>query len=479
MRTPSKKISPWLSARCPSLSSGAPRDTPGRSSGTSATPPPRRPWLGSTGQNRVATLAIVPLETQAAFWPSMIHSSPSRRATQFPRIRSSPPRVSLTTSWSLPWSGSVIAQHPISRRPATQKRSTRASRPVRCAKKRWKPDTPRLMARPASPQPSSSLTRKRLRAASTSEISSPGVTASSRSRPSAWYWSNTRHSGELGAITSSGAGILSSAAPTARSVSVAKRRAVSRTARSSSVSEISRSTSAMDVLLPGGLSRDLAAVFGARLAHHVLEDVRDLVTEHLAQPVHGLEPLQLLAPVGERRVAAQHAGVPERVDDHGVAGKGRAVVVEREARLEGEPWPLPAALRVLRRIADGLEHQHLHRIRKPERPPELPVDRAPEQARAEALLVGDQRRLRDALTAVELGEPVLPDALDGRLEEGNQRRVQVGVGLLGVHPDRAGLDELVQPLALRVDARPVERPDDHHGGETELEAADRRPDGKG
>src|SRR5262249_8403576 len=191
------------------------------------------------------------------------------------------------------------------------------------------------MARPASPQPSSSLTRKRRRAASTSEISSPGVTASSRSRPSAWYWSNTRHSGESPAITSTGAGILSSAAPTGRSISLAKRRAVSRTARSSSVSEISRSTSAMDVLLPCVRpSPDLAAVFGARLADHVLENARNLVAEDVAQPVYRLKPPELLAPVRERRFAAQHAGVPERVDDRGVARKGLAVVVEREARLE-------------------------------------------------------------------------------------------------------------------------------------------------
>src|SRR5262245_7065814 len=199
------------------------------------------------------------------------------------------------------------------------------------------------MARPASPQPSSSLTRKRRRAASTSEISSPGVTASSRSRPRAWYWSNTPHSGEPPAITSTGAGILSSAAPIGRSVSVAKRRAVSRTARSSSVSEISRSTSAMDVLLPGGLLCDLAAVLGARLAHHVLENARDLVAEDVAQAVDRLEPLELLTPVTERRFAAQHAGVVELVDDRRVAGKGLAVMVEGEARLEGKPWPLPAA----------------------------------------------------------------------------------------------------------------------------------------
>src|SRR5262245_23741394 len=175
------------------------------------------------------------------------------------------------------------------------------------------------MARPASPQPSSSLTRKRRRAASTSEISSPGVTASSRSRPRAWYRSNTPQSGEPAAITFTGAGILSSAAPAERSVSVAKRRAVSRTARSSSVSEISRSTSAMDVLLPGGVLRDLAAVFVARLAHHVLENDRDLVAEDVAQAVHRLQPPELLAPVAERHSGAQHAGVAKRVDDGRVA----------------------------------------------------------------------------------------------------------------------------------------------------------------
>ena len=43
IRTSSKKISPWSSARCPSLSRGLPRDTPGRSSGTTATPPPFDP----------------------------------------------------------------------------------------------------------------------------------------------------------------------------------------------------------------------------------------------------------------------------------------------------------------------------------------------------------------------------------------------------------------------------------------------------
>ena len=86
IRTSSKKISPWSSARWPSLSSGLPRETPGRSSGTTATPPPLKPWLGSIVQKSAATVAIVPLETQAAFWPLITHWSPSLRATQFALI---------------------------------------------------------------------------------------------------------------------------------------------------------------------------------------------------------------------------------------------------------------------------------------------------------------------------------------------------------------------------------------------------------
>src|SRR5262249_60873223 len=86
----------------------------------------------------------------------------------------------------------------------------------------------------------------------------------------------------------------------------------------------------------GDLSHHLIAVFDARLAHHVLENAGNLVTEDVAQAVDRLEPLELLAPVAERRFTAQHAGVAERVDDRRVAGKGLPVAVEREARLEGE-----------------------------------------------------------------------------------------------------------------------------------------------
>ena len=70
MRTLSKKISPWLSARWPSLFSGLPRDTPGASSGTrhDATPP-ATPLPESMAQNSVATVAIVPFDTHAAFCP--------------------------------------------------------------------------------------------------------------------------------------------------------------------------------------------------------------------------------------------------------------------------------------------------------------------------------------------------------------------------------------------------------------------------
>ncbi|MCZ7534872.1 MAG: hypothetical protein M5T61_02280 [Acidimicrobiia bacterium] len=69
MRTSSKRISPWLRARCPILSSGLPRETPGRSSGTTATPPCWKPLSPSMVQNSAATVAIVPFDTHADFWP--------------------------------------------------------------------------------------------------------------------------------------------------------------------------------------------------------------------------------------------------------------------------------------------------------------------------------------------------------------------------------------------------------------------------
>ncbi len=67
MRTSSKKISPWFSARCPSLSSGLPLLTPGRSSGTTATPVPAIPLDGSTQKKPSVCVAMVPFDTQADF----------------------------------------------------------------------------------------------------------------------------------------------------------------------------------------------------------------------------------------------------------------------------------------------------------------------------------------------------------------------------------------------------------------------------
>ena len=69
MRTLSKKISPWLRARWPILLSGGPFVTPGRLSGTSATPPPAIPFARSTPRNASACVAMVPFDTHADFWP--------------------------------------------------------------------------------------------------------------------------------------------------------------------------------------------------------------------------------------------------------------------------------------------------------------------------------------------------------------------------------------------------------------------------
>ena len=80
-------------------------------------------------QNSVATVAIVPFETQAAFCPWITHSLPSLRATQFGFSAESRKWGSLNASESLPWSGSVIAQQPISRDDSPQKRSISAGRP--------------------------------------------------------------------------------------------------------------------------------------------------------------------------------------------------------------------------------------------------------------------------------------------------------------------------------------------------------------
>ena len=56
----------------------------------------------SSVQNSAAAVAIVPLETQAAFWPLITHSSPSRRARQLGRTEGSLKMGSVKPTWSLP-----------------------------------------------------------------------------------------------------------------------------------------------------------------------------------------------------------------------------------------------------------------------------------------------------------------------------------------------------------------------------------------
>ena len=56
----------------------------GKVEGTTATPPPGMPCAVERENSVSACVAIVPLETQAAFWPLSTYSSPSRRAKRFP-----------------------------------------------------------------------------------------------------------------------------------------------------------------------------------------------------------------------------------------------------------------------------------------------------------------------------------------------------------------------------------------------------------
>ena len=163
MRTSSKKISPWFSARCPILSSGLPCDAPGRSSGTMNPPVPFTPSPISTAQNSAVAAAIVPFETHAAFCPLMTKKSPSLRATQSGLPYSGVPILSAKVMKSLPWLGSVPPQQPISS--GEPKRSMSSGRPENSASMRGKVATPKLMASPASPQPNSSAMMYRSRRA--------------------------------------------------------------------------------------------------------------------------------------------------------------------------------------------------------------------------------------------------------------------------------------------------------------------------
>jgi hypothetical protein len=139
----------------------------------------------------------------------MTNSLPSGRATQLGRIFGSRKWGSLTASVSLPWSGSVTAQHPMSFESGRLNRSISSGRPDMSANILWKLATPRLMARPESPQPSSSLMMQRTRARSRGETSAASRASSSSSR----FFSNTFHRTESGAITSAGSASRSSSAP--------------------------------------------------------------------------------------------------------------------------------------------------------------------------------------------------------------------------------------------------------------------------
>ncbi len=186
---------------------------------------------------------MVPFETHAAFWPLITQCLPSLRAMQLARSFGSVNELSVTARVSLPWSGSVIAQQPMSRESGAQKRSTSAGRPESRANILWKFETPRLIARPESPQPISSAIMARRRAFSTGPR--PESSSSNRSRPSSRWRSKTGHSGESLAITSAGSASLSRACPAGRITSLANLCTVSRSSRSVSERSDSMSTRVM------------------------------------------------------------------------------------------------------------------------------------------------------------------------------------------------------------------------------------------
>jgi len=170
------------------------------------------------------TWPMVPLDTQADFWPVMTSSSPWIVTTQLGRPYSpwGWKIMRAGSSASLPWSGSVIIQQPSlsSRAMPRQKPLPRMALIMAGIS-----PAPMEIARPASPQPSSSNRIAMVRARSKGSIAS----RSSTPKPSAANWPYTPHSGEPGAIMSSGA-MRSSSRPTGRSTSLAKRRTVAWTA---------------------------------------------------------------------------------------------------------------------------------------------------------------------------------------------------------------------------------------------------------
>src|SRR5450759_2835000 len=210
---------------------------------------------------------------------------------------------------SLPWSGSVIGQQPIE--PGAPKRSMSALSPVMFAMVRGKDDTPRLMARPASPQPRISPTmhcNRACRAGLRSEPAAQSVWSSSSS--SERYLSKTVQRGEPSAMTSSGES-RSSCCQMGRITSTAKRCTVSQTSRSSTV----RYTS-------------ISAIFMASLSNDV-GDIKDLL--------HGA---QLFAAVGKRRGVLEHLRLPQLIHDSGIAGERVPDPIEVEQLLERLAGPL-------------------------------------------------------------------------------------------------------------------------------------------
>jgi len=108
-----------------------------------------------------AWVAIVPLDTQADFWPLITHSSPSRRAVQSNAESGAPNWSVPMRRESEPWCGSVIAQQPMylpsrSWLNGTTTSFIRSGLPLIAANEKGKDVTPMEIAKSALPQPISS-----------------------------------------------------------------------------------------------------------------------------------------------------------------------------------------------------------------------------------------------------------------------------------------------------------------------------------